>query len=100
MLAVGDGNLVYWEACGHPLGEPAVVFHGGPGSGCSDWHRRLFDPAAWRFDFQAPVANAWELSRVWPQAERVLVDDAGHAAGDAIREELVRGTDGFASTGP
>ena len=53
-----------------------------------------------RFDFQAPVANAWELSRVWPQAERVLVDDAGHAAGAAIREELVRGTDGFASTAP
>ena len=48
MLAVGDGNLVYWETCGRPLGKPAVVFHGGPGSGCSDWHRRLFDPAAWR----------------------------------------------------
>ena len=33
-----------------------------------------------RFDLQAPVANAWELDRAWPQAELVIVDDAGHAA--------------------
>jgi proline iminopeptidase len=48
MLAVGDGNLVYWEACGNPHGKPAVVLHGGPGSGCSPGWRRLFDPAAYR----------------------------------------------------
>lgn len=48
MLDVGDGQLVYWEACGNPLGKPAVVLHGGPGSGCTMWHRRLFDPARYR----------------------------------------------------
>jgi len=48
MLEVGDGNLVYWETCGNPRGKPAVVLHGGPGSGCTKWHRRLFDPAAYR----------------------------------------------------
>ena len=48
MLAVGDGNLVYWETCGNPRGKPAVVVHGGPGSGCTDWQRRLFDPDAYR----------------------------------------------------
>jgi proline iminopeptidase len=48
MLEVGDGNLVYWEICGNPGGKPAVVLHGGPGSGCSTWHRRLFDPSAYR----------------------------------------------------
>jgi proline iminopeptidase len=48
MLGVGDGNLVYWETCGNPRGKPAVVLHGGPGSGCSAWHRRLFDPTAYR----------------------------------------------------
>jgi proline iminopeptidase len=48
MLDVGDGNLVYWETCGSPRGKPAVVFHGGPGSGCSPWFRRLFDPGAYR----------------------------------------------------
>jgi len=48
MLEVGDGNLVYWEACGDPRGKPAVVLHGGPGSGCSPRSRRLFDPGAYR----------------------------------------------------
>jgi proline iminopeptidase len=48
MLEVGDGNLVYWETCGNPRGKPAVVLHGGPGSGCTAWHRRLFDPSAHR----------------------------------------------------
>jgi proline iminopeptidase len=48
MLEVGDGNLIYWETCGDPRGKPAVVLHGGPGSGCTKWHRRLFDPDAYR----------------------------------------------------
>src|SRR5919106_1334203 len=48
MLDVGDGNRVYWETCGNPRGKPAMVLHGGPGSGCTPWHRRLFDPAAYR----------------------------------------------------
>jgi len=48
MLVVGDGQRVYWETCGNPGGKPALVVHGGPGSGCTPWHRRLFDPAAYR----------------------------------------------------
>lgn len=48
MLAVGDGDRVYWETCGNPRGKPAVVFHGGPGSGCSPFFRTLFDPSAYR----------------------------------------------------
>ena len=48
MLDVGDGDLVSWAACGNPDGKPALVVHGGPGSGCTPWHRRLFDPAAYR----------------------------------------------------
>ena len=43
-LDVGDGHQVSWETSGNPQGEPAVVVHGGPGSGCTPWHRRLFDP--------------------------------------------------------
>jgi len=48
MLEVGDGDRVYWEMCGNPHGKPAVVVHGGPGSGCSTWDRRLFDRAVYR----------------------------------------------------
>ncbi len=48
MLDVGDGNRVYWEVCGNPQGKPAVVLHGGPGSGCAPGWRRFFDPDAYR----------------------------------------------------
>lgn len=48
MLDVGDGNLVYWETCGNPDGKPALVVHGGPGSGCSTNMRRGFDPDRYR----------------------------------------------------
>jgi len=48
MLDVGDGNAVYWETCGNPDGKPAVVLHGGPGSGASPHWRRYFDPARYR----------------------------------------------------
>lgn len=48
MLDVGDGNLVYWEVCGNPDGKPAVVVHGGPGSGCGPQARRFFDPRRYR----------------------------------------------------
>ncbi|WP_049557833.1 prolyl aminopeptidase [Nonomuraea sp. SBT364] len=48
MLAVGDGNLVHWEVSGNPAGKPAVVVHGGPGSGAGPGWRRFFDPEAYR----------------------------------------------------
>ena len=48
MLDVGDGQRIRWEASGNPAGKPAVVLHGGPGSGCAPWMRELFDPAAYR----------------------------------------------------
>ncbi len=48
MLDVGDGHQVYWEVCGNPAGKPAVVLHGGPGSGCTPWNRRWFDPELYR----------------------------------------------------
>jgi proline iminopeptidase len=47
-LDVGDGNQIYWETVGNPEGKPAVVVHGGPGSGCSVGQRRSFDPARYR----------------------------------------------------
>ena len=47
-LAVGDGHELYWETCGSSRGKAALVLHGGPGSGCTPWHRRLFDPDRYR----------------------------------------------------
>lgn len=43
-LDTGEGHQIYWELCGNPDGKPAIFLHGGPGSGCSTAHRRLFNP--------------------------------------------------------
>ncbi|WP_067655015.1 prolyl aminopeptidase [Nocardia harenae] len=48
MLAVGDGQSLYWEVSGNPAGKPVVFLHGGPGGGTAPFHRRFFDPAAYR----------------------------------------------------
>lgn len=48
MLDVGDEHRVYWEICGNPSGKPALVLHGGPGSGCSPGWRRYFNPDLYR----------------------------------------------------
>ncbi|MFD0314302.1 prolyl aminopeptidase [Streptomyces flavalbus] len=68
MLDVGDGNRVYWEVCGNPRGKPAVVLHGGPGSGSNAYFPRLFDPEAYRIVLldqrgcgrSTPPASAYE----------------------------------------
>jgi len=50
-----------------------------------------------RFDFQAPLATAWQLHRLWPRSELVVVNGTGHAASNpGITEELIRATDRFA----
>jgi proline iminopeptidase len=48
LLDVGDGNLVYWETRGNPIGKPALVVHGGPGSSCLGSTGRSFDPDRYR----------------------------------------------------
>lgn len=47
-LEVGDGNALWWEEAGNPDGVPALILHGGPGSGFSASMRRFFDPARYR----------------------------------------------------
>ena len=45
LLAVSDGNELYWEVSGNREGKPALYLHGGPGSGLrSSSYRRRFDP--------------------------------------------------------
>ncbi|WP_120499448.1 prolyl aminopeptidase [Roseovarius sp. EL26] len=48
MVDMGDGHTIYVEQSGNPAGLPVVVFHGGPGGGCSPAMRRYFDPTVFR----------------------------------------------------
>ncbi len=42
-LKVSDLHTIYWQAYGNRNGIPVICLHGGPGSGLSEWHARLFD---------------------------------------------------------
>jgi proline iminopeptidase len=53
-----------------------------------------------RFDFQAPVANAWALKGAWPRAEMVIIDNAGHTGNANLTRAIVEATDGFAGAVP
>lgn len=48
MMATDGPHQIYWEACGRPDGQPAVVLHGGPGGAVNPTMRRFFDPHRWR----------------------------------------------------
>lgn len=69
-LDVGDGQHVYWETCGNPQGKPALVVHGGPGSGCSPWWRQLFNPDAYR----VVLFDQRNSGRSMPHASAPVVD--------------------------
>ena len=60
---------------GKLAGIPAVLVHG-------------------RFDLGGPLQNAWDLSKAWPGARLVVVEDSGHTGsttmGDALQEEFTR----------
>ncbi len=88
LLAVGDGNEIYWEEAGNPAGKPVVFVHGGPGGGVSGKTRRFFDPARYRI-VQFDQRNC---GRSTPHASTGAVDWAAnttwHLIGDleALRE--------------
>ncbi len=47
-LDVGDGHTMYFEECGNPHGQPALLVHGGPGGGSNPTMRRFHDPSHYR----------------------------------------------------
>jgi proline iminopeptidase len=49
-----------------------------------------------RYDVVCPMMSAWELHRAWPEAEFIVVGDAGHSATElGITSALVDATDRF-----
>ena len=53
-----------------------------------------------RYDVVCPLASAWALHRVWPEADLRIIPDAGHSAMEAgIMHELISATDRFAERG-
>ncbi|HEV7419143.1 MAG TPA: prolyl aminopeptidase [Mycobacterium sp.] len=87
MLDVGDGNHVYWEACGNPDGTPALAVHGGPGSGCVPGMRRPFDPDRYRI----VLFDQRGCGRSTPHASDPAVDLSANTTDHLIADvELLR----------
>lgn len=52
MLEVGDGHSLYIQLWGNDKSVKNIIFlHGGPGGGCSDSHKTIFDPAKHKVAF-------------------------------------------------
>jgi proline iminopeptidase len=52
-----------------------------------------------RYDIVCPMESAWELHKAWPEAEFIVIPDAGHSASEAgIQDALLRATDHLGQT--
>ncbi|MFJ9827050.1 prolyl aminopeptidase [Streptomyces sp. NPDC101160] len=93
MLDVGDGNRVHWSVAGNPAGKPALLVHGGPGSGASPGTRRFFDPARYRivqFDQRGCGRSTPHAS---DPATDLSVNTTAHLVADMERLRLHLGID-------
>jgi proline iminopeptidase len=90
MLDAGDCNLVYWEVCGNADGKPALVVHGGPGSGCSPGSRRVFDPERYRVVLFDQRGCGRSTPHASDPATDISTNTTGHLLADMerLREHL------------
>ena len=82
-----DGEQIYRETWGSAGGRPAIVIHGGPGSGCTPWHRTLFDPEKYRL----VLFDQRNCGRSTPHASEPDIDLSTNTTQNLIADiELVR----------
>ncbi len=84
-LEVSDLHEIYFEECGNPEGQPAVVLHGGPGGGSSPNLRRFHNPEIYRiilFD-QRGCGNSTPHACLIDNTTAALVSDM-----EKLREHL------------
>ncbi|MBP2323906.1 pimeloyl-ACP methyl ester carboxylesterase [Kibdelosporangium banguiense] len=62
---------------GRLAGIPGVLIHG-------------------RLDMGGPIGTAWELTKVWPDAELIVISDSGHTGSDTMRTRIRAALDRFA----
>ena len=79
-LALDQRHVMYWEQCGKPSGDPVLLLHGGPGTGCSPAQRRFFDPGHYR----AVLFDQRGAGRSRPQGE-IVENTTRHLVADIER---------------
>lgn len=84
-LSVSGGHHIHYTQCGIPDGIPAVVIHGGPGSGSSPQQVGFFNPARYRiiqFD-QRGCGLSYPLGETRENSTEQLLEDI-----DLLRRHL------------
>ncbi|QQH34831.1 prolyl aminopeptidase [Mycoplasmopsis bovis] len=85
-LKTNDGmHEIYYEVSGNPNGIPVLYIHGGPGAGCNENSRRLFNPKVYKiilFDQRGCGKSRPSMSLV-NNTTWFLIDDI-----EMIREHL------------
>jgi proline iminopeptidase len=60
-------------------GIPGALFHG-------------------RLDLSSPLDTAWTLTQSWPEAHLTILEDAGHKGSKALRAQVRKVLDAYATT--
>ncbi|MFD6247320.1 prolyl aminopeptidase [Streptomyces roseolus] len=93
LLDVGDGNRVHYAVYGNPDGKPALVVHGGPGSGSSPTAPRLFDPEKYRIVQFDQRGCGRSLPHASDPAADLSVNTTAHLVADMERLRVHLGID-------
>ncbi|HEX8303515.1 MAG TPA: prolyl aminopeptidase [Jatrophihabitans sp.] len=90
LLDVGDGNRIFWQTFGNPDGKPAVMLHGGPGTGCTPAMARGHDPARYRVVLFDQRGSGRSTPHASDPAADMSVNTTWHLVADmeALREHL------------
>jgi proline iminopeptidase len=90
LLDVGDGNRIFWQTYGNPDGKPAVMVHGGPGTGCNPGMARGHDPARYRLVLFDQRGSGRSTPHASDPAADMSVNTTWHLVADmeALREHL------------
>ncbi len=90
-----DALMAFVRICAHYFANDAWLEDG---QLLRDAHRLAGIPAVLihgRLDLAGPLKTAWELAKVWPDAELKVIDDSGHTGSPAMRDAILEATERF-----
>ncbi len=93
-----DGLMAFVRICTHYFSHHAWL---PDGQLLRDAHRLAGIPGVLchgRLDIGSPLETAWKLTKAWPDAELLVIDDAGHTGSPATLKAILQTLDRFATT--